>query len=280
MKTPVMMVHGVSCTGQVWTQFRSFFEAKGVWVYTPTLQPELRVSIKQKPVGAIRELGFSDYVDQLAAEVQRIELQTGMTPAVIGHSMGGLLAQALAERNLVSAAVFISPSPPAGVRTFSMGMFWTLYGAAYKLGITPKIMRPDRRTTTNIVFNAMPPSEHAATLNGMVYESGRAFAQLGNVPIDETKIRIPVLTIAATRDRLVPASSVRLTGRKYAAIGGEFREYARHAHWLYAEPGWDETAADIYTWLQNATASAAVSDSALDAEPARKKSDTQTLPGV
>jgi alpha-beta hydrolase superfamily lysophospholipase len=279
MKNPVMMVHGVSCTGQVWTQFRAYFEAQGVHVYTPTLRPELRVSIQQRAVGAVRDLSLDDYVAQLEAEVQRIQLQTGMKPAVIGHSMGGLLAQALAEKNLVSAAVFISPSGPAGVRTVPTKMFWALYGAAYRAGWAPKIMRPDRRTTSNVVFNALPAAQHAATLGAMVYESGRAFAQLGNYPIDETKIRVPVLTIAATRDRLVPASWVRLTGKKYAAIGGEFREYPRHAHWLYAEPGWEEPAADIYAWLERVTASAELPLETRDEQPG-KKSATQTLPGV
>jgi hypothetical protein len=44
-----------------------------------------------------------------------------------------------------------------------------------------------------------------------------------------------------------------LTGRKYAAVGGEFREYPNHGHWLYAEPGWEKVANDIYEWLSAAT---------------------------
>ncbi|HEX4355577.1 MAG TPA: hypothetical protein VHZ95_21775, partial [Polyangiales bacterium] len=151
--------------------------------------------------------------------------------------------------------VFISPSPPAGVRTSTMRLFWGAWRTAHRFGFAPKIMRPNRRTTKRLVFNVMPIEQHAIARGAMVYESGHAFNDLGNVLIDETKIQAPVLTIAATRDRLVPARSVRLTGRKYAAIGGEFKEYRNHGHWLYAEPNWEEPAGDIYAWLSKVTQS-------------------------
>jgi alpha-beta hydrolase superfamily lysophospholipase len=253
MQTPILMVHGMCCTGQVWTQFRSFFEARGARVYTPTLRPEQRVNISQKPPRALSQLGLDDYAADLELEVDRIEAETGFTPAVIGHSMGGLLAQKLAERNRVAAAVLISPAAPGGVHTPVTRVFWAMYALAHRRGLTSPIIRSHQRVLYNMVLNAMPPSERAETEAAMVFESGRVFAEFGNYPIDETKVRVPVLTIAARRDRLVAAAVVRLTGRKYAAVGGEFREYKRHGHWLYAEPGWQEPAGDIYSWLENAT---------------------------
>jgi pimeloyl-ACP methyl ester carboxylesterase len=279
MKTPVMMIHGMSCTGEVWSQFRTFFEDRGVRVYTPTIYPELRTTILKRPVSAIRDLGFDDYVNFLEQEIQRIELQTGVTPAVIGHSMGGILAQALAERNRVSAAAFISPSPPLGCAPPLMRAFWSVYSLTHKFGYAPKIIRADKFSTGRVVFNRMPAAEHAAALSAMVYESGRAFHELGGRVIDETKIRIPVLTVAASGDRLVPATSVRLTGRKYAAIGGEFREYKNHGHWLYAEPGWQVPAGDILDWLRNATQRAEVASDAPRGTQAAN-ADPQALPGA
>lgn len=256
MQTPVMMLHGMNCTGEVWGDFRTFFELRGTRVYAPTLRPDVRLGLAQKPSRALREVGFADYVADVEHEALRIETETGTRPAVIGHSMGGLLAQALAERGRVSAAVFISPSAPAGVRDFRARVFWAGVSFGYAVHIAPWAIRPDRRTLDTMVFNALPQSERAAAQAGMVSESGRAFVELGKWPIDESKIHVPVLTIAATRDRLVPATLTRLTGKKYAAIGGEFREYADHGHWLYAEPGWEKPAGEIYDWLAAATARA------------------------
>jgi pimeloyl-ACP methyl ester carboxylesterase len=254
MKTPVLMIHGMSCTGEVWRQFRSFFEAQGVRVYTPTLRPELRVSIRERrPPRGLCDLGLADYVADLEQEVQRIREETGQVPAVIGHSMGGLLAQCLAERDLVSACVAISPAATAGVRTRATHVFWTAYTLAHRLGLTAPALRASARMVHFQVLNALDASERAAALGGMVWESGRVFAEFASWPVDEKKIYVPMLTIAARLDRLVPAPLVRLTAKKFAAVGGEFREYPRHGHWLYAEPGWEVAARDILDWLREAT---------------------------
>ena len=252
MKTPVLMIHGMNCTGLVWAGFRAYFEAEGVRVYTPTIRPELRTSFKQDAPRALRELQFVDYVSELERDVLRIERETGERPAVVGHSMGGLIAQVLMSRDCVSAAVLISPTAPAGVHTPRSRVFWACYGAARRLGFTRAVIRPDRRMLDRFVFNALPVEARAPAYDAMVYESARVFADFSGFAVDESTVRVPVLTVAASRDRLVPAPLVRRTARKYAARGGEFREYARHAHWLYAEPGWEEPARDIHRWLDAA----------------------------
>ena len=252
MQTPVLMIHGMCCTGEVWSLFRSYFESRGTKVYTPTLRPEERVGLHSKPPRSLSGLSLHDYVADLEREVKRIEAETGETPAVIGHSMGGLLAQALAERNIVSAAVLISPAAPAGVKTLQHSVFWSAFSLLNKLGLKWRIIRPGKSAVYNAVFNAMPKAERRHALESMVFESGRVFEEFASFPIDEQKIQVPLLTIAATRDRLVPAALVRRTGLKYAAVGGEFREYRTHAHWMYAEPGWERAAGEIYSWLQGA----------------------------
>jgi alpha-beta hydrolase superfamily lysophospholipase len=258
MQTPILMIHGMCCTGDVWSHFRDFFEARGAKVYTPTLRPEERVNISVRPPRTLRDLSLHDYVQELEREIARIEQETGRVPAVIGHSMGGLLAQTLAEKNLVRAAVFISPAAPAGVHTLPTRLFWGSLLLAKRLGLRQALIRPDHRTVFPMVLNAMPKELRQAAWEAMVWESGRVFEEFANFPVDETKIKIPVLTIAATRDRLVAAPLVRRTGRKYAAIGGDFREYRTHGHWLYAEPGWETAAQDIFAWLAGAVERSAV----------------------
>lgn len=266
MKTPVLMVHGMCCTGEVWTQFRSLFEARGTPVYTPTLRPSMRVGLGVRPPRELRDLRLSDYVDDLELEVHRIIEETGLKPAVLGHSMGGLLCQALAARGLASAAVFISPAAPAGIHTLRSALFWSAFRITHRRGWTARVIRPHPRTLALMVLNALPLAERAAVHAAMVYESGSAFADFANFPVDESLVRVPVLTIAAGRDRLVPASLARLTARKYAPGGGELREYPNHGHWLYSEPGWETPATDIYNWLAKVT-DASIDRAARAAQP-------------
>jgi pimeloyl-ACP methyl ester carboxylesterase len=253
MRTPVLMIHGMSCTGAVWDGFKRFFEQRGTRVYAPTLRPDLRGSLLAKPHHGLRELTFEHYVEDMEREARSIEAATGRKPAVIGHSMGGLLAQVLAERGRVSAAVLLTPAAPAGVADLRTRLFWGAIGLAYRLRLAPWAIKPARRRVERSVFNRLPASEREAAHAGMVYESGRALMALADWPIDESKIRVPVLTIAALGDRLIPARLVRLTASKYAAAGGEFRQYAEHGHWLYSEPGWEKAAGEIYEWLAVAT---------------------------
>lgn len=248
MSRSFLLVHGMCCTGDVWSNFRSFYEARGIRVFTPTLRPEQRV--RRKPPRELRALRFADYVADIEREVERIEHQTGQTPTVIGHSMGGLLAQAMAERNRANAVVLISPTPPAGVRDATFTTFWGGFVVARALGLVPGALFPFRGITDRVVFNQVPPGERAAAHAGMVQESREVFADFRTHHIDETKIKIPLLTVSARRDLLVPARLTRLTAKKYEPIGGAFKEYRDHGHWLYAEPGWETPAAEILEWVE------------------------------
>lgn len=247
MSAPVLMIHGMCCTGEVWHNFRGYFEARGHAVFTPTLRPDAR--IREPEVGLLGKLGLHDYLDQLADEIRSIEQRTGQQPAVIGHSMGGLLAQLIAERNLARAAVFISPTSPVGARSRIDRVFWAGVRLAFALRLHPRVIRPGGRFVNDVVLNAADGAARERALAGFVAESGRAFRDFATCAIDEAKIRIPVLTVAAKRDRLVPARAVRLTAAKYAPVGGAFLEYGAHGHWLYDEPGWEKPAADIHEWL-------------------------------
>jgi pimeloyl-ACP methyl ester carboxylesterase len=249
MKPTVMMVHGMCCTGEVWSGFRQFFESRGARVVTPTLLPEVRTSVLQKPNRALKQVSFNHYIDELLGEAARIEQETGQKPVVIGHSMGGLLAQVLAERGAVQAAVLISPTAPGGVATPLHRLVRAFIKLVTKVGVMPSVITPDRHGAARMVFNAMPKTTHRAAYEAFVHESGRAFSEFLDWHVDHAKIEVPLLTVSARRDRLVPAVLVRLTGKRYEAIGGELREYDAHAHWLYAEPGWETPASEIYDWL-------------------------------
>jgi alpha-beta hydrolase superfamily lysophospholipase len=251
MSRPLLLVHGMCCTGGIWDNFRTFYESRGFRVYTPTLRPEERR--RSRPPRALHGLRFTDYIADLEQEVARIEGETGRRPVVIGHSMGGLLAQALAERNIVSAAVFISPTPPAGVHTPRFRRFWRVFAVVRALGLVPRALYPFRAVTDRLVFNRVPRDARGGEHAKMVHESREVFADFPRHAIDETKIKIPVLTVAATRDRLVTADVVRLTAQKYERVGGAFKEYENHGHWLYAEPGWEEPAREILEWIEAST---------------------------
>jgi pimeloyl-ACP methyl ester carboxylesterase len=62
----------------------------------------------------------------------------------------------------------------------------------------------------------------------------------------------PLLLVAGTGDRTVPASIVRAAHRKYQRAGAtvEFLEAPGHSHWLIAEPGWEVIADGVFDWVK------------------------------
>jgi len=247
MSFPVMMIHGMCCTGDVWQNFRSYFEARGNPVFTPTLRPDQRMRR-----GAPRSLGqvtLADYAEDLAAEVAEVRRVTGQRPALIGHSMGGLLTQLMAERDLISAAVLLSPTPPKDARGKRDHMLWGAIRLFGSVGLVPSIIRVPAPAANRRVLNVAEGEARQRANSTFVAESGRVFRDFATCSIDTELVQVPVLTVSARRDRLVPPRWTRMVGEKYAAVGGDFIEYDDHGHWIYDEPGWERPAEEIHEWL-------------------------------
>ena len=78
---PVLLVHGYLCNRGIWGPMRRGLEASGVPAYTHDLEPVYA--------------GIDDYVPALAARIEDVCAQSGATQlALVGHSMGGLVARA------------------------------------------------------------------------------------------------------------------------------------------------------------------------------------------
>ena len=63
----------------------------------------------------------------------------------------------------------------------------------------------------------------------------------------------PVLVIAGAEDRITPAAVVRQVAKKYKAVS-TYKEFENHAHWVVAEPGWQDISEYVAGWLEQALA--------------------------
>ena len=248
----LLMIHGIGCDGSAWDVMKPGFEAAGWTCEAITLFPERRV--RENPPASLPELGFADFVEAAAAEARRLTARDGAKPAVIGHSMGGLIAQVLAERGEVSEAVFLTPAQPKGCAEIGLPVAWTFLNI---------ILRQDRKRSYKVwktgfswgVLNLVPKERHDAIYATALYDSGKVYGEMTDgIEVDERKVTIPTLTIAGSQDRATLPKGVRKVAAKYAAspVKGEFIEYPNHAHWIVDEPGTDKVVADIAGWLGRA----------------------------
>jgi pimeloyl-ACP methyl ester carboxylesterase len=243
---PIVMVHGAFCGGWVFDRFRVPFEAVGHRVLTPDL-PGHEAGARG---GAVTGFSMSDYARAIAAVCGEL----GEPPVLVGHSLGGLVAQLAAMRTPVAGLMLLAPSAPWGVSggsleeavsavsLYALGPFWTL------------AIDPDYPSARRYTFDRAPKEERREIFSRMVPESGRALWETLNWWLDPfastlvsaQAIKAPVLAIVGERDAIHPPSTVRQTA---ARIGGTTVVMPGMSHWLPGEPGWEAVAGAALGWL-------------------------------
>lgn len=254
MSRTILMIHGYGMTGDSWAPVAETFRKAGYAVETPTIRPALRTAGPPSP--DLAGLSLADYVAELSAAAAVTAARDGVKPIVFGHSMGGLIAQKLAESGLASGIVLFAPASPADARGKpKLSPIITFLNAVLTQGGAPKPVKMWKTGFKFGVVNAVPTARHDALYATAVYDSGRVLQDLAypdrdpsrTVHVDAAKVTVPVLVLAGARDRTTPVEDVRLVGRKYA--GADYREYPDHAHWLIDEPGSEALLGAVQSWL-------------------------------
>src|SRR2546429_2620046 len=101
-KTPVVFIHGLWLLPSSWDNWAQAFEEAGYAALTPSWpdDPETVEEARANP-----EVFARKTVGQVADHVGEVIAKLEVTPAVIGHSFGGLLAQIVAGRGSSVASV-------------------------------------------------------------------------------------------------------------------------------------------------------------------------------
>src|SRR3954453_7204546 len=109
--TPVVFIHGLWLLPSSWADWANFFTSAGYAPLTPDWSddPDTVDQARANP-----EVVAKKTLKQVAAHITEIHA-LDRTPAVVGHSTGGLLAQMLAGRGLAAATVAIDPGGFRGV---------------------------------------------------------------------------------------------------------------------------------------------------------------------
>lgn len=170
-------------------------------------------------------------------------------PAVIGHSMGGAIAQRLLETHTVPAAILLATLPQGGLVPYLVRSLRHNTRTTLKAILT--LNTHHIVNSTDKVLRNFFSEDAVLDLEGweaqLVRESfGVLLTTLA--PIAEpTKVRdTPLLVVAAGQDEVFTVEEEKQTAEAY---GAEFRLFPDQAHNLMAEPRWREVADAIDRWL-------------------------------
>ena len=236
---PILLIHGILATGWYFEKYQRFLAALGY----PSYAVNLRGRAESRPAPMVGRITMADFVTDALDAARAIG-----RPVVIGHSMGGLIAQRLAEENASDATVLLAPAPPRGISITRPGLMLRQLRHLPALVLSRPLV-PGEGDTTAIVLNRVPPAERDALYARFIPDSGRAARDisLGAVRVDERKVRRPMLVVSGLDDRFVAPAVVRRVAVKY---GAPCWQYPANAHFLIWEPGWDRILADVEAWIR------------------------------
>jgi pimeloyl-ACP methyl ester carboxylesterase len=234
---PILFLHGAFAGPDVWTRFVApWFAQRGHRVAVPRLPG---------PVDGPPRL--RDYVRRARAAVAEM----GGRPVVIGHSLGGFVAQHLAAEGRVAGTVLVASPGPFGLGPSVMrlaghspdllaAMMITQAGGGALLG--PEVAR--RALFTEDTPDAwiaevapVPEREPAgALLDAMTWD----------LPVWPLARRVPFLALMGDRDAFVPLSDLWAIR---AAYGADTEVLPGRGHGLPIDPAWKSLAWRINAWL-------------------------------
>ncbi|MEU7765653.1 alpha/beta fold hydrolase [Nocardia sp. NPDC049190] len=245
---PAVFIHGLGMHSSSWAPWLELFDAEGYHVSAPGWPGDGETpEATRNNSESLNNRGIAEVTDHYAEFISELP----MPPVVIGHSIGGLIAQKLLGSGFASACVAIAPAQFKGVLTLAPVQLRT---------VLPVVGRPWLRTKT---WSHTAESYHRACANGISrVESDRLFADhaipapglplfqagLANAmprseaAVDTRSERGPLLMFAGGLDRTVPEATVRSAyriQRRNPAVT-ELVVLADRGHCMSADHGWRE----------------------------------------
>lgn len=250
-KPPILFIPGYFASAWVYESYLPFFAERGYAGFALNLRGREGSAL---PSGTmLGRVSINDFIDD-ARQAARWLTERLSRPIVVGHSMGGLIAQKLGEEGLARALVLLSPAPPRGISVMSGKLL------RRQLRHLPALLRSKRivprwSDMRELVLNRVPETEQKATFARFVSDSGRAGREMSlrSVKVDAERVRsngCPVLVVTSDDDRFIPPRIAQRIAQRYRAPVYMARG---HGHLMLQEPGWNEPASFIAQWLERET---------------------------
>ncbi|MEK8172052.1 alpha/beta hydrolase [Streptomyces sp. M19] len=227
-----MFIHGLWTHATSWENWITLFRENGYEPTAPGWPGDAdSAELTRKNAVAVADRGIAEVTDHYA----RIVTDLPTPPVLVGHSFGGLIVQRLLGMGYARGGVAVAPSSSAGARPVARAVPLHVAGA-----------EPSRHAQGHLVLT--PESFRRSFANGVSREeSDRLYrsyaipaparplfqAALANftphseASVDTRRARGPLLMVAASVDRTVPATTVRAAFRVQLKNKGvtEFKQF-------------------------------------------------------
>jgi pimeloyl-ACP methyl ester carboxylesterase len=252
MGTPVVLIHGMWSTSETLRPVQDRMEAMGFECSAPTL-PHHENGGDSKRVGP---MSLRNYISFLERYIK--DQNFTRPPLLVGHSMGGLLAQLLAARVPTAGLVLLAPGvAPGGIPAVSLSQLRFFFPITVKPFWWKRSHLPASLKSANAgLFTNLEPSRQRQLFELLVPESGRVLFEMSFPQLDRTKagahdykaVHVPIVILHGTKDGVLTVKGSHKLRSKYANV--TLHQYPGAGHWLFEEPNTSDTMyADLALWL-------------------------------
>jgi pimeloyl-ACP methyl ester carboxylesterase len=242
---PVLFVHGAWHGAWCWEEnFMPYFAERGFDCYAFSMRGHGGSGCEER----FHLSGIDDYVADLASVVD----QLSPSPALVGHSMGGLVVQRYLETHTAPAAVLLASVPPRGATRFvtRIARMHPLVFLRYLATQNPRTAVATPELTRDAFFSPdIPPEMLERYFSRIGTESARAALEMMALRFPRAgRVKgTPVLVLGAANDIVFCPEEVKATARAY---GVEAEIFDDMAHDMMLEAGWHGVADRIMDWLR------------------------------
>lgn len=242
---PILFLHGAFGGAWMWNEiYLPFFARRGRHVAAVSLRAHGRSSGSEQ----LQRWSLVDFRE----DVERAIAEFPVPPIVVGHSLGGLLAQMLLGRATMRALVLLGSMPPDGLFLESPRLaitdphIWT----EAVLGSVTNSRLPIEVAGYQVLFSeGLPPERVERYATRMRPESARALleAHWPGPIVPALVAGVRTLVYGGDNDRLVwRASAIRTV----LYHGGEYRAAPGMGHFMQLDIGAEDVARSVLGWIE------------------------------
>lgn len=213
----MILIHGTWANADVWEYMEDDLAALNLEVITPNLRyHDLPYEEAMKKIG---DISISDYVDDI---VEIVASQKEL-PLLLGHSLGCLIAQLVAERVKVKGMILLGPAPTADIFQLYPTMVQAFAPHFMQWGFWYKPMPPSRYAQFDLAMQNQSPLLKEKIYSEAMPESGLVYTQMAfpeldpeeSTRVDFTKVTCPILIITGSEDKMTVPGIAKETAKNY-----------------------------------------------------------------